>query len=640
MLVSEVKVGGVDPAGVEITDVYKKSAPHYAIYRTASRVLAHYADDEVEAKAQSANLAPLNPIRGEINGLIDGWRAGGPKQLAKAVHFDRRVADALSVALENDTTGALDVLKIVKTDIIDERTSWSRFVYLLAAFAASAIVILVVWLVLNRWSEVGGIPSNPAAWLLWFSLTGGTIGAFFSIAIGIRNRTVLTDLHLRDNVADAVLRVVIGAIAASVLVSLLKLKAVSFSLGTLSVGDTVDGAWLSALVVAFAGGFSERLIPDLLEKTAATVATASASVNTPAIAPAAAGAQSAGGNAAAGASPVAANDPGPLQSIRGDIEAGRQVVSALGKLGVGSQLVSKADMVAGAADQVLGTIDKVLQNDPAAPPAAQAASAATAVLGALDNAGLPGILGGAASVLSGALKLAGPAIAGLPGGPVGVVAGLVLGGLQVAADEQKFNAWKAALLAKPFDRSLLPDTVDGNTAQLALELSPLMAKRLDGSAPNVATELLRACLIPGPDGNPKSSGDLARDLMADAADDLGLRSRFASAAEMTEALEEYRGSAVFLRARDALAGQVAIPPIAGAAAASIDMGTLLTGALKMREDPRAGDALEKVVYVVQALRDLHLDPAKLMGVVSSGLEAGAAMVGTTRPTEERRNAAA
>jgi hypothetical protein len=34
-------------------------------------------------------------------------------------------------------------------------------------------------------------------WMLWLSLAGGTIGAFFSIAIAIQKRTVLTDLYRR-----------------------------------------------------------------------------------------------------------------------------------------------------------------------------------------------------------------------------------------------------------------------------------------------------------------------------------------------------------------------------------------------------------------------------------------------------------
>ena len=637
MLVADIKINGTDSADARIIDVYKRNPPDYAIYRTEQRVVVCYADDRAVAKTQSALITPLNPVRGEINGLIDGWRAGNEKDQAKARRYDRRIADALGVAMENDAPGALAVLNTIKTDIVAERTSWSRFIYLLAALASSAIAILFVWGVLEAFVS----RDNSPLWLLWFSLAGGTIGAFFSIAIAIRSRTVLTDLHMRDNVADAMLRVVIGAIAAGVLVTLLRLQVVSISLGSFKLDGTVGDAWLSALLLAFVAGFSERLVPDLLEKTASSVSTSTATMALP-IVPAVmrpiGGAATALGPRPAIGSP--ANDPSTLQAIRNDLQAGRQVIGALKNLGVGSELVGKVDSIAGTADQVLSTIDGVLQGNPGAPSAAQVAGDATQVLSQLGQAGLPGILGGAASVLGTAAKIAVPALAGLPGGPVGIVAGLVMGGLQVLSDQRKFEAWKAALLAKPFDRSLLPTTVDGNTAQLALEFAPLMAKRLEGSPPNVATELLRACVTPAANAEPKSSSDLAQQMLADAADPLGLRARFASEAELAEALEEYRASAIFVRARDELAGQVAIPALAGAAETTVDLGTLLTGAMRMRQDPRAGDALEKIVFVVQALGGLHLDPSKLSSLVVSGLEAGAALVGTTRNMEDRRNVAA
>jgi hypothetical protein len=154
--------------------------------------------------------------------------------------------------------------------------------------------------------------------------------------------------------------------------------------------------------------------------------------------------------------------------------------------------------------------------------------------------------------------------------------------------------------------------------------------------PNVATELLRACITLAADGTPKSSGELAHELL-DAADPLGLRARFTSEAELSEALEEYRASAIFLRARDELAGQIAIPALAGKPASTVDLGELLTGALKMREDPRAGEAFEKIVYLVQALGGLHLDPGKLSSLVMDGLRAGASMMGTSRTVEDPRN---
>lgn len=653
MQVSEVKDDGLDAAGARIIDVYARRPPQYAVYRTEQRVMIHFADDPDEAKAQGGLLAPINPVRGEINGLVDGWRADAkrPKSVAKASRYDRRIADALVVGLENDVPGSRHVLDGIRADIIDERTSWARFEYLAAALVVSGILILIVWAILELAMPKPDL--NSPAPLLWFSIAGGTIGAFFSIAITIRKRTVLTDLHTRDNIADAALRVVVGAIAAGVLVSLVKLGAIGFSIGNAAPkGDETD--WLYYLLVAFAAGFSEQLIPDLLEKSAPTAAEAAVSLSPSrtqsgpsSIPPPAPVPLSASAMPAAPAPPTAlappavlaappAEDTGALQKIRNDLQTARQVVGALQGLGVGSKVLANADGLAGSADKILAAVDQVIERGGNAATVAGVAAAATPLLDQLANAGVPGVVGGAASVLGNAIKLAGPAIAGLPGGPVGVVAGLVMGGLQVLGDEQKFNAWKTALLAKPFDRSLLPASVDGTTARLALELSPLMSKRLENTSQQVATELLRACITPAADGNPRNSSDLAHELMS-SADPLGLKNRFASEAELSEALEEYRASAIFIQAQDQLSGKIAIPALAGAQSGSVDMGTLLTAAFKMRQDPRAGEALEKIVFLVQALGALHLDPGKLASLAVNGLEAGAAIARNSRTIEDPHN---
>jgi hypothetical protein len=268
MQVKDIECGRKDAAGASITDVYYRQPPQYAIYRTTERVMVHFADADDEARQQDAALAPLNPLRGQINGLIDGWRVSKRDwRKARARRYDRRVADALQVALAQDTRGALDVLAGIKTDIIDERTSWARFAYLIVAVVLSTLLILLVW-----WVMVHFAPASPAA-SLWIGLAGGAIGAFFSIAIAIRSRTVLTDLHLLDNSADAVLRIVIGAIAAGVLVAFVSLKAVTVTLGDGKFDDASSG-WLFAIALGFLAGFSERLIPDLLEKTAIRAAPA------------------------------------------------------------------------------------------------------------------------------------------------------------------------------------------------------------------------------------------------------------------------------------------------------------------------------------------------------------------------------
>jgi len=97
------------------------------------------------------------------------------------------------------------------------------------------------------------------------------VGAFFSIALGIRGRTVLPDLRRVSNITDAGLRVIIGFIGGSALMALITSKAVRIGLGDVMF-DAQNPAttWLFVLIVGFLAGFSERLVPDLLAKTTAS----------------------------------------------------------------------------------------------------------------------------------------------------------------------------------------------------------------------------------------------------------------------------------------------------------------------------------------------------------------------------------
>lgn len=292
--VENIQPGKADYAGNHILCVFAYSPPDYAVYRTSVRVMVQFADEKRQARKQRAALRDLTSMRGEINGLIDGWHDPGraqaeegeesaPRSLAdrilwwrpaqreqlykRAIRYDRRVADAIVTALENDVTTARRLLAEVKNDIISERTSMARWSYLkLATF----LVVLGVgaMALLARW--------GPSAFNLdadvnqvWTAVAGGTIGAFFSIAIGLKGRTVLIDLQNRDNMADAILRILIGAIAGGILLCLLVSGLLANSLinvETLKPGHE-DYSELMIFIIGFLGGFSERLVPDFLAQT-------------------------------------------------------------------------------------------------------------------------------------------------------------------------------------------------------------------------------------------------------------------------------------------------------------------------------------------------------------------------------------
>ncbi len=275
--VDQILIGRMDGSGNQILAVYAKNGAMYAVYRTPERVVVQFADDDKTGDEQRAALAPLNPVRGEINGLVDGWRnSPDPDKQSKAKLFDRRVADALVNALQKDPS-ASELMNKIKADVLAERTSAARSDYMIVAAITTLTLIAAVWLVTSDWWQVHPVFKN-----LWPMAGFGALGALFSIALSIRDRSILTDLQSRDNAVDAILRVLIGATSAMILYSLLRAGLVEFNIGAAPgskifdevcvprISCTTPGQYV-LIVVAFIAGFSERLVSQILSQAAVTV---------------------------------------------------------------------------------------------------------------------------------------------------------------------------------------------------------------------------------------------------------------------------------------------------------------------------------------------------------------------------------
>lgn len=254
MQLNELKINEKDAAGIVVVDIYTVNVPLYAVYRTAVRVMVQFADDQATAVLQRKQLAALAALRGQINGLIDGWYNSNSTELKnRAEHLDRRVADALITALEGDIPNASEILTEIRNEVIADRKSRARFLYLISASIASLAVAFILFIIcLFR--------HQPT---IEYGIVGGILGAFFSISIGIRSRTIRTDLHWRDNTSDAVLRIAVGMIAGLVIVCFYRLGLVNILQFPKPISQI---PWMPNFILGFLGGFTERMIPDLLAR--------------------------------------------------------------------------------------------------------------------------------------------------------------------------------------------------------------------------------------------------------------------------------------------------------------------------------------------------------------------------------------
>lgn len=319
-----------------------------------------------------------------------------------------------------------------------------------------------------------------------------------------------------------------------------------------------------------------------------------------------------------------------LRDLRDRLDAVRQIAHAATSLGVGGEIIAGADQAMRTAEGLLGTVEPLLSGRPDAGALAGVLQQVSTALVPLENAGLPGSLADVMATLKGTFDAAAPILAGIPGGPIGIVGGIVMAGVKLAQNQRQFDALKAALLRKPFDPILLPSLVDGVAATAALEISPQMRAVLGDAGPAAATELMRLVTRPTDAGQPVPLADLAAQLLASGLNvdgqTLPIAGRVASAAEIVRALEEYRSSLVFNAARSQLDGAVELPASAGRPAATLDLRRLVDATQSLGHDPVMASQIEKLVFLAEALAKLPTGTAGAAGLVAKALEAAEALL--------------
>jgi hypothetical protein len=254
-----------------------------------------------------------------------------------------------------------------------------------------------------------------------------------------------------------------------------------------------------------------------------------------------------------------AADQAQLSEIASRLREEQQGLSALDLLNAGTAIARPSPELGSAIDVMMQRIGPLLTGARSSSEVGAALQAARALLGVAQNAGLPGALADGIAVLQGVADFAGPVIGGIPGGPAGIVAGIVLGGVALFKDQQKFSALKSALLKAPFDPTLMPTEPDANTALAALQASPLLStNQAIAQDPQAALIIMQAALEKDADGALLPAETVAAGLLQSGSVK-GLAEQFRSAEQLVLALDEYRRGLVFDAARKRLTGNVVLP---------------------------------------------------------------------------------
>lgn len=238
-----------DGRGEKIEHVFYKRAS-YAVYLASGKVLVQYADEEELATAQIKATAELILMRERLHLLANRYQ--GPCYLSQ-------LAEALRLGLEGQAGCAKATLQYALDDMQDSIARQGRLTYLKWAVPLGIMLAAI--------AIVAGIVIRPDAIAhIPLAAGGGALGALLSIIIAIRTRTIALDADRGANILDAAARLLVGVISAGVLFLILA----AGMLPEVKVGSaTLVGAgttWQSALIVGFAAGFLERLLPDLLKK--------------------------------------------------------------------------------------------------------------------------------------------------------------------------------------------------------------------------------------------------------------------------------------------------------------------------------------------------------------------------------------
>ena len=277
---SDLKEGAPDKRGKEVTDILW-AVHDFKIYKTDKGISPQFSDDPALAETQRENYLSLGPELADLNQQINLMKAGLARAVAWVTHLFGLPEDARHNYYEQETargiaqalSGQPDKGRETLSDLINRISKRLSNVLRVLYFTICVVATVAITVGLTIYTEQMSSPATETILgLNMFDVSVaavmGSLGALLSTAIGLRSLSIDPTATLTINITYAIQRMLVGVLGAVILHIALKSGLVNNLLGTtqntVAEGNTAGKlAFLSVLA-----GFSERLVPNLLDRSA------------------------------------------------------------------------------------------------------------------------------------------------------------------------------------------------------------------------------------------------------------------------------------------------------------------------------------------------------------------------------------
>jgi len=232
----------------------------YAIYCSEKGMYVQFSDSPEEEAAQRCRFTEISPEICELRYLTPQMHLGGRFGFGRdhPSLYDHNIAQAMMLVMERKVEDgkqlAQQTLKMAVQRVTNDNTVRYLTSCLLVGVPAATVCCILLFL-----------PLPPELRALIIAAMSGAIGAMLSVATRLQAFQLQPCNQSNMNYWMSITRVGIGFVAGPILL-LLSHTILSEPMRNVVMGK--EGEWQGIVVLGLIGGFAERLIPNLLQRTA------------------------------------------------------------------------------------------------------------------------------------------------------------------------------------------------------------------------------------------------------------------------------------------------------------------------------------------------------------------------------------